>query len=208
MKNSKINLFSLLLFISLTLIISITAFFLGRATKENEIENQAIEISSQIIVDRITDQYFTVTKTVYTNQDIEISIEDESDWSDIFWKDVLTSSALIRSDIGVDMTMLTVGDISIDEESKIITLEIPKAEIFDTSIEGDISLKSEQGLITAIEQLFEDESDDYNLVTETLILATEAAILADEQLLEEARSSSVSIIENILGELGYQVVVK
>lgn len=188
-------------------IAAIVAFFYGRATKENELENKPVEVTNQIVVDRITNQYFVVSKTVFLDQTSEIKIQENSNWSDILWKKTLTAEAIVRVDVGVDMEKLSSDDIEVDKEQKTITIRLPKASVLDSSLYSELQVESESGIITSIENLFKDGTEDYNLAVETLTSEAQSSVEADDELLEEAENDSIKIIELILKETGYIIEV-
>jgi hypothetical protein len=182
-------------------ILSITTYLIGHKVGK---DNAAIEVTQQTILNKITDQYFIVTKTAYLQQDLRIVIEDNSDWSNLLWRDVIEVSGLVRVDIGVDLSGLTKDDISIKNNT--VTITVPDATILNSSIEGDIKIDSQKGLIPTIEQLFEEEADDYNLTAEQLKSTAEESI--SQEMFDDARKDSVKIVELILGNIDYKVVIK
>lgn len=198
----KNNIIKLLLVLVSLLTVAIGAYFYGRTTKENEIDNPTV--TAQSVFEMIEDQYFVVTKTSYINQEVRIAIEENSDWSDLLWMDVINAEGLVRVDIGVDLSELSSRDITINEDNKTIEIDLPESEILTATIEGEITVDSERGLVTSIGELFEEEADDYNLAVSELIKLAQDSI--SEDLYEEAREDSLNIIENIVESIGYSVL--
>lgn len=198
----KNNIIRFLLVLVALFTVAIGAYFYGRTTKENELDNPTV--TSQSVFEMIEDQYFVVTKTSYVNQKARLSIEENSDWSDLLWMDVINAEGLVRIDIGVDLSELRESDIKVDKENKTIEIDLPESEILTSTIEGDVTVESERGLVTSIEELFEEEADDYNLAVSELIKLAQESI--SEDLYEEAREDSLNIIENILESIGYSVL--
>ena len=185
--------------------ISTIAFFLGKTVKENTLLKKEAKITTETIIDKITEQNFTVSKTIFLDQEVRIAIKENSDWSDLLWKNVVIAEGMIRTDLGVDFSKLTKEDIDLNKTDKTITILLPEAEILDGSLFGELEIKTETGLIAAIAKLFEENTDDFNLAVEVLIEQADAVIKEDAELLEEARESSLSYIQFVLDGTGYTV---
>jgi len=187
--------------IILLIMLSTTMYLLGHKLGKKD---SAIEVTQQSILELVTDQYFIVSKTAYLQQEVRITIEENSDWSDLLWKDVIKASGLVRVDLGVDLSELSVDDIKI--KGNTITLTVPQAIILTSSIEGEIEVNSERGLVTSVEELFEEEADDFNLTTEQLKESAKASIT--QEMYDDARNDSVKVLELILNSIGYEIVIK
>jgi hypothetical protein len=191
---------------AVALVVGISGFFYGRNTKEAEIDNDQAKITNQIVVDKITDQYFVVTKSIFLDQKTEIIIRENSDWSDLLWKNTVNAEGLVRIDVGVDLQDLESDDVKVNSEEKEITITIPKAEILDASLYSELEVESQSGVITSIQKLFEDGTDDYNLAVSVLVGQGSDAVNNNLMILTEAQEESTKIIRLILSETGYKLI--
>lgn len=180
------------------------AFIYGRfLSKTYEVKTS--EVNSTVILDRIQNNYFVVTKTVFTFENTKIEIRENSNWNNLLWGHTINAQATMRTDVGVDMNKLNEGDIKIDNLNKKVIINLPKAEILDTSLFGEMQIDTQSGIL---KQLFEnDKSADFNLAQEQLKDKAIEAINSKPELFEEAQTSSVNLIKLIINDLGYQVEI-
>ncbi|MFC1780183.1 DUF4230 domain-containing protein [Patescibacteria group bacterium] len=160
-------------------------------------------VSSTVILDKIKDQAFLVTRTVVTEQEAVISIDQGSAWSNFWWGHEITADGLMQVDVGVDLANLTTDDITVDDDNKIISINLPKAEVYNSSLEGDIEVTTQSGILKKL--LATDDNEDYNLAFDELSLQAEAAVEEDEELLNEAQVSALSTLQVLLSDTGYTV---
>ena len=114
------------------------------------IQEEQVAITSLAILERISDQYFVVTKSVYVDQKSEIVVDTGSKWSNFFWGQTVKADGVIRVDVGVDMSQLTEKDIVVDQEAKTVRVDVPPADILNASQYGDIEVESQQGVQTEV----------------------------------------------------------
>jgi len=182
----------------------IGGFFYGRIITKESFNNKT-EINSQIILNTLQEQYFVVTKTLFVDENLFITFDTGSKWSNFLWGQELDTDAIVRLDIGVDLQTITSEDISINELTKKINLHIPPASILDSSIHGNLSVKSKDGVL---KNIFEDTtSEDYNKAMKFLTEQAEKQISQKEEVFKEAEKSSIKLIELILQNFGYEVEV-
>jgi len=206
MAKLQIRLFIFLgIFIALLLVIGLS-FAGGIFYQKGKGKAETIEITSQTIVDKITSQSFVVTKTVQINQDSEIIINKGSDWSNFLWGQTIDAEALVRADVGVDYAKINSNNINVDSNKKIITIDVPPAEMLDISIKGDIKVTSTSGILKLLLQ--NDPNADHNLASEQLINDAKKSILTDEEIMNDARSNSIEFLKLVVGDVGYDVQVK
>jgi hypothetical protein len=163
-------------------------------------------VSSTVVLDRLQEQSFLVTRSVLTDQEVEIEIDQGSAWSNFWWGHEITAKALIQTDLGVDLSKLTEEDIIVDKSNKEITLNLPDAEIYNISLNSDIEVSTKSGLLKYI--FDSDDNEDYNLALDELSTQTEEAIGQDTKLLAEAQSSALSTLQVLLKDTDYEVVLK
>jgi len=204
---------TILMFIILGLILFVTVFFYGRYLGKNinVAKNKEPNISSQTILERITDQYFLVTKTIFIDSKSEIETPKRNDWTDLFIGKKITVRGLIRVDVGVDMKHLRLENIEVDSRRKVVSVTLPQAEILNSSLSGKLDLYEDRAILEKLKNIFEDtKNEDYNFALETLIASAESQVMSDPNIFNEARSDSVKLVELIVqGMLSdYQVVIK
>lgn len=179
------------------------AFFYGKNVTEEKYKVPEVEITSQVILDKITNQYFVVTKTLFLNEEITIKAEQDSAWNELLWGQTISADGIIRLDVGVNMENLKPEDIVIDRPHKIVTIKLPNAEILDSSLFGKINVETDNGILKA---LFDsDQNGDYNKALTEMITQAETTANADTQIMTEAKDDSTQLISLILGELGYTI---
>lgn len=194
-----------LIFSSFTIIILIFLgiFIVNRFSNKNE--EKVTEITSMTIIEKIKDQYFIVTKTVFVDQQTEITVDQGSGWSNFLWGQKIEAEGLVRIDIGVDMNSLSEEDIVIDEETKTIKISLPKAQILDASISDEIELKSSNGVLRKIFR--NDPSSDFNMAFEKLISEAQSAVNSDQEVFDESRENSTELLRLIVESLGYKLEI-
>lgn len=180
------------------------SYFYGRyLSKKSDV--QTTEVNSTVILDRIQDNYFVVTKTVFAEEDTTIEIGQDSRWNNLLWGHTIEAEGTMRMDVGVDMNEFNTNNIKVDEATKKITINIPDAEILNTSLFGEMQIETQSGIL---KQLFEnDKSADFNLALEQLREKAEASLSERPEIFEEAKSDSINLITLIVGNLGYQVEI-
>ncbi len=195
----------------LTSIIALTiGFFLGvtigtiigiKINKENT-EKQII--NSTVILERIKEHSFLITHTVITEQSSEIIIDQGSAWSNFWWGHEITAEGLMQVDIGVDLSQLTSEDLTINTSNRTIKINVPDAEIYNVSLNGDIEVSTKSGILKKL--LAEDENEDYNLALEELSSKAQEAIEQDSDIMQESKSSTLSTLQVILHDTGYTII--
>lgn len=163
-------------------------------------------VTSQSILQEITDEYFVVTKTVYLNQDITITIDQGSRWSNFWWGQEIEAEATVRADIGVDLSGLSESDIVIDHEEREVLIYMPEAEILLASVEGDIEAATTQGVLKRL--LDNDPNEDFNLAKQQLIEDAKTAVKSREDIFESAQADAVAVLELIVSSFDYQLITE
>lgn len=185
------------------LIGAITGLIIGVQISKNSQGNEKEEITSTIVIERIQNQAFLITRTVITDQDTKIKIDQGSAWSNFWWGHEITAEGTVQVDVGLDLSGLTEEDIQVDDTSKVIKINLPKAEVYDSSLEGEIDVTTKSGILKKL--LTTDTNEDYNLAMALLTTQAEESVSQDDKLLEEAQSSALSTLEAIFKDTGYTV---
>jgi len=164
---------------------------------------ETTNISTEFILERISDKYFVVTRTVVMDEQTQIVIDKGGDWSNLLWGQKIDAKAKVRVDLGVDMTSLNPEDITIDNSNKTISIKMPHAEILNMSIIGNFDVESKDGLL---KNLFNDTTnEDYNNAIKIMKDNASKEVMKDKELLKNAENSATNLLDLILDNLGYKV---
>lgn len=186
----------------ITIVVVIVGSFLGGVFYERN--SQAVTtVNSITIRNRIENEAFIITKTLYINQEATIKVDQGSDWSNFWWGQTITAKSLMKVNVGVDFKKIKESDITINNVSKTITIKLPSAEVLDVSLGGDITVNSQTGILKLI---FDNNTNsDYNKALNQLKLDATAAANADTQMLTDAKADSIKLIQLVLKDTGYTV---
>lgn len=203
----------ILIFVVIVLLLFVAVFFYGRyeGTQAALLKSRPATVSSQIILDRITSQYFLVTKTVFADSKVEIETPKNNNWTDLFVGKKIIVDGVIRIDVGVDMKNLSLNNIIVDSDKKTVTIKLPHAEILDSSLYGQLDFSENKAIVDKLKGFFKDmQNEDYNLALKALVDNAKVEVSADEDIFTQAREDSVKLVTLIvLGMLkDYQVVVE
>ncbi|MFP4515092.1 MAG: DUF4230 domain-containing protein [Parcubacteria group bacterium] len=203
----------ILIFAVFALLILVAVFFYGRYQGKIacKLENRPPVVNSQVILERITDQYFLVTKTVFVNSKAEIETPENNTWTDLFTGKRITVHGLIRIDVGVDMQNMSSENIIIDSQNKIVTVILPEAEILDSSLSGELDLEVDKSIVEKLKGLLKNTyNEDYNLALKTLIENANSQVKYDEIIFETAKEDSAKLIRLIVSSMlsDYEVIIE
>lgn len=178
----------------LVVVIFVGAFVLGRQSVKPE-----QTVSSQLILAKVQDQSFLVTKTLFFDETVSITLADSKGWKGFFVGDELRGRGTVRIDLGVDLKSLNVSDIVVDASNKSITVYLPKPEILDSSLFGELDVQSKKGVWSNIRDFFTDhENTEYNRVIEELVNSAESAALEQTQVFEAARNGTHELVRMLV----------
>jgi len=149
-------------------------------------------VSSQVILTALHDRGFLVTQTYIFNEPIEIRDQDESFWSKILWGQVIKAHGVVEVNLGVDLSKISQADVEVG--SNRITIYVPRAEIFNSRLVGEVSVENSQGILKS---LFEND-DGYNQAMAELTRQAENAALSDE-MIQVANQKSEDEISRLVG---------
>ena len=164
-----------------------------------------IEVSSRSILERISDQYFVVTKSAYVDQESTITIDKGSRWSNFFWGQTVKAEGVIRIDVGVDLSRLTEDDITVDHQTKTVRVDVPSADILNASQHGDIEVESDQGVLKYL--LDNDPNEDHNRALLQLIADAKEMVRQDQALFYDARQDSSKLLYLIVSGMNYKLII-
>ena len=202
---SRGNKFLIFIVVLLFLIILILiAFIIGVGyTNKNNTSNT---ITSQIILDRVTSQAILLTKTLYLDQKSTISVDQGSDWSNFLWGQKISAQALMKIDVGCDLNALSSDKIKVDNNNKSIIINLPSATVKNVTASSDIQVKTDSGILKLL--LANDPNADYNLAFNQLKKDAEQTVNGEKkQLLQDATKDIQTILQNLLKDTGYQILV-
>lgn len=191
-------------FIALILIIVGIIFgsFLGGVFYERN-SQVTTQVDSISIRDKIENEAFIITKTVYINQKSTITVDQGSDWSNFWWGQTITAEAMMKVNVGVDFKKIQESDISVNTITKTIAIKLPPAEVLDVSLGGDITVTNQSGILKLI--FDNDTNSDYNRALNQLIADSTAATVADTEMLTDAKADSIKLIQLVLNDTGYSI---
>ncbi|HOY46134.1 MAG TPA: DUF4230 domain-containing protein [Candidatus Dojkabacteria bacterium] len=195
------------LLLIIILIILLLGIFLSGIFFEKYTSNPARQkLTSVMVVDRINEEAFLITRSVYLDQDIEIVVDAGSDWSNFWWGQTLQAQALVKVSLGVDLQNITPDQIIVNELEKKITIDLPEPSIISKEIIGDIEVDNQQGLLKL---LFDNDTNkDYNLAYSELTTQAEKAVEQKEELFMESKTEALKILELIFNDTGYSLIVE
>ncbi len=203
----------ILVLIVIALFLLLGVFFYGRYLGKTSatLNEKTLNVSSQLILEQITSQYFLVTRTIFVNSKAEIETPPNNDWTDLFLGKKITVRGIIRLDVGVDMNKLSEQNIAVDNRRKTVTISLPPAEILDSSLSGDLDFDEDKQIIEKLKGVFKDTTnEDYNLALTTLIDNAKSSAINDETLFSEARADSLKLVTLIVDSMlnDYEVIIK
>jgi hypothetical protein len=111
-------------------------------------------------------------------------------------------------DAGVDLGSLDAGDIRVDEERNAVTITLPPPKLYEARVDPKRSrvFDRERGLLDRVGSVFEDSpTEDRELFVLAERKLAEAA-RADDELLRRAEENTRSMLEGMLGALGFEQV--
>lgn len=162
-------------------------------------------VTARTILERIADRYVVVTKTAYVNQQSEITIDQGSRWSNLFWGQTVKARGIIKVDIGVDLSGLTEKDISVDSKARKVYIDIPNADIIGAYQYGDIEVETKQSVLKYI--FDNDPNEDHNRALEQLVSDAKEAVRQDKTLFTAARQDSIGILRLVVESVGYELAI-
>lgn len=166
-------------------------------------ESKEETVTSRAILEKISDNYFVVTKTAILYEQAEIVIDKGSAWSNLLWGQTVDTSGTIRVDIGVDLSGLDEDDIVVNHKEETVAIAVPRAEILDASQYGPIEVDSKQGVLKWLTD--NDPNEDHNRALEKLIDKARTSVSTDERLFTEARRDSTGLLELIVESFDYKL---
>ncbi len=161
-------------------------------------------ITSRAILERIADNYFVVTKSAIIYEEVEISVDKGSAWSNMLWGQTVKARGTVRIDIGVNLAGLDENSIVVNHRDKTVAIAVPRAEILDASQYGAIEVDSQQGVLKWLTD--NDPNEDHNRALEQLLEEAHTSISTDERLFTEARRDSTKLLELIVESFDYTLV--
>ena len=194
----------------LTFVVAITSLLLGViiglviGIKVNSKQNNKIEkITSTTVLTRINDQAFLVSKSIISNQTVQIKVDQGSSWSNFWWGHEVIAEGLIQVDVGTDFSKIEDRDIQIDNSSKTILIKFPDPQVYNSSLKSDIKVSTKSGIL---KKLFaSDTNQDYNLALSELTKQAENGIKQDTNLMNDAKTASLNTLQAIFKDTGYTI---
>lgn len=195
------------------LVLFIAVFFYGRYVGKSVADNKNNKplINSQTILDKISDQYFLVTKTVFVNTKAEIETPKNDNWTDLFTGKKITVNGLVRIDVGMELKNMSLENIHVDNKNKKVIITLPPAEILDASLSGELDINLDKAIVEKFKDIFKNtQNEDYNLAMLSLISSAKSQVMANEDIFNQASLDSLKLVELIVSEMlpDYSLVIK
>lgn len=198
---------NIIILLSITALLITAVYYYGIHIGRYQDKNE-VEMSGQAVLREIQDNNFLVTKTIFLSEDIKVEVKYNSGWKDLLWGKTVNMRGLVRADMGVDVDRLSEKDITVDKNEKTILVKMPKAEILDINLDGDLSVETEKGVFEYIKDLFtEDQEEIYNNAKNNIVSKAKEDIEANFILYEEAREQSKGMINLILKSFQPEYIV-
>lgn len=176
------------------------------AVREYTKKDEKQEITNDIVIERVSEQAFLVTQTVYTDQETRINIDQGSAWSNFWWGRSVTAEGRVRTDVGIDFSDLDEADITIDQNNKLIRIKNTDPSVLDSSVTTDLEIKAGGSLLRKL--LKNENNQDYKLASEKITAAAQRAVEDDEDLEDDSRAAAERILTQLFSESGYRVEVE
>jgi len=155
-------------------------------------DSEGEKVSSQTILTALHERGFLVTQTYVANESVKIENDSEDFWRKLLWGQAIKAYGVVEVNLGVDLSKLEESDIKISKDK--ITVAIPKVNVFNSRLVGDVSLENKQGLL---KRIFEND-DGYNQAVSALVNQAEQNILTAE-VLTTANDKAVEEIKRLVG---------
>ncbi len=164
------------------------------------------QITSDVVIDRVTSQLFLVTRTVYSDQELQIKIDRASEWNEFLWGKEISASGRVRVDLGVDLQGITNQDVRVDNTLKQIYIKAPAASILDASLQSKLTVTTGGSILT---QIFDRNTNaDYKMAVDELVSAAERAGRSDTTLLAETKTAAGEYLSLLFASSGYRVTLE
>ena len=150
------------------------------------------EVSAQVILTALRDRGFLVTETYIFDEPVTITKSSGSAFKDFFFGQKITARGAMEVNEGVDLAKLAVEDVSMQGDT--ITVTIPRASIFNSTLVGPLDVQNDQGIL---KRILENE-DGYNEAMAELSKQAQAAASKPE-LLQKASNNAKDEIARLLG---------
>jgi len=164
------------------------------------------ELNSTLILERIKKHQFLVTRTVLFTEEVSIKIEKDSKWTSLLWGQQINAYAPTQVDIGVDLSGLTETDLTVNNVSKKIIIDLPPASIKSTSITGKLNVKTKDGILKSI--FSKDTNADYNFAISKIKEEAEKSVKDNSELLKSAEDTAIEFLNFLFNSVGYSVEKK
>lgn len=163
--------------------------------------HSTIKITSQVVLESLQSRGFLVTQSILAEQKITIENKTGTVWKDLIWGQKITASALMKTSLGVDLTVLNSDSVKVSGNK--ITISLPPVEIQSIELASNINLDNNQGILKKLL----DDNDGYNdALSQLRIQAQQAATVEDVQT--KARQGAEQEIRRLVNFLLPQSLIE
>lgn len=150
------------------------------------------EVSAQVILTALRDRGFLVTQTYVFDQPVTIKKTSGSAFKDFFFGQTITARGAMEVNVGIDLAKVSVDDVKIESDK--ITVNVPRASVFNVRLIGPLDVKNDQGIL---KRVLENE-DGYNEAQAEMSRVAEEAATKPE-LLDRATEHAKEDVARLLG---------
>jgi hypothetical protein len=156
---------------------------------------QITVISAQAILTALHNRGFLVSQTYVFDTPVTIDHNSGNAFKDFFFGQTIEARGSMEVNLGVDLTSVHEEDVVIDTAANTITIRIPKARLFNSTLVGPIELKNNQGILKKLLNSDDGYNDAFTLLKQT----AEKAAQSDENISRATDQAS----QDITALLGY-----
>lgn len=198
-----------------SIIIALLCFLLGVVSggflsyvfrNNSKPQEKEVTIDRQAVIDRISQQGFLVTQVVIIDEEVTVTVDEGSSWSNFWWGHEVEAQSRMQVDVGIDLTEVSKEDIKIDDQKKQIKIDAPEASIYNISLLDDIEVKTKSGVLKKV--FDSDKGEDFNLALDELRKTSRLSVESNEDVLRGAESSAEETLNGIFFQTGYEIILK
>lgn len=155
---------------------------------------QVTIVNAQAILTALHNRGFLVSQTYVFDTPVSIDRSSGSAFKDFFFGQKIEARGTMEVNLGVDLASVKQEDVAIDPATNTITVQIPKARLFNSRLVGPIEVKNTQGVLKKLW----NSDDGYNESLVKLQQAAENAAQGDD-MINRATDQAREDIATLLG---------
>jgi hypothetical protein len=174
-----------------------------RVFRPKPVTKEQVIVNAQVILTALHNRGFLVSQTYVFDTPVTIDKTSGNAFKDFFFGQKIEARGTMEVNLGVDLASLKQEDVTIDSTNNTITIQIPKARLFNSRLVGPIEVKNNQGVLKKIL----NSDDGYN---ESLSILSQAAEKSaqTEEMISRATDQAKEDITTLLGYVAEGKTVK